>query len=337
MPNIPGGRLKLVTADHKSDPAAAVREAQRLITAEKAVGLVGAADEDVSDALAEYCEKASVPFIDADSASLASRQRQHKFTFQFAADNAARAKILFAFFDKLRDDGKADVKTIALFHDKEPQDLQAAQQLRASAADAKISIIATNPHLRGSPAKAEARVQEMRAKADAIILVGPVADAAEIAGGIARGTKGAPLIAYPSHITDRAIGPIGASAQGLFYVNGFARDARDNDPNIAAINTLYRSFAKRDLDELAALQFTAALTLAFAINDARGFAPNQIAQRLSAARFPGDRTIMPWTQLAFVGGGQNIGADVVISQRQSEKALTVFPPKFATGAAQWKA
>ena len=79
-------------------------------------------------------------------------------------------------------------------------------------------------------------------------------------------------------------------------------------------------------------QFTAFLTLAFALNDARGTAAGPVSQRLAAARFTGDRTIMPWSQLAFAGGGNNASADVVVKQRQADRAVTVFPPKFATGA-----
>ena len=337
LPGIPGARLKYLLSDHKGDPATARAAAARLITENKVIALIGCGDEKIAEVLTEVCDKSGVAFIDTDSNAQSLRQRPSQFSFRFATDEAIRAATLFDFFDHLRQDAKADVRSIALLHDKEPDDIRAAQMLRAAAMGRKTAITAEAPHLRGRADQSRTAAEKLRQEVDAIILIGSAHDSMELAALVADAAKGAPLICYPASTLDRVIGQAPESGQGLFFMKGFARDIRDNDPNIAAINTLDRSFGHRDLDELAALQFTGFLTLAFAINEARNASPAKIAQRLGAVDQAGNRTIMPWERLIFDGKGQNTGAGVVLSQRQGDRLATVFPGKLATAIAHWKA
>jgi branched-chain amino acid transport system substrate-binding protein len=336
LPNIRGGRLNLLIADHKGDPGVARVEAQRLIQSGKVVALIGAADERVTDVLSEIGDKAEIPFIDTDSSSLGLRGRPSRFTFRFAADEVVRANALFDFFEKLREDRIADVRRLTMMNDKEPDDVRAAQLLRAVAAKRGYSIADTAPLLRGNAKATAAEALRLRKESDILVVLGSTSDAEAYAALPGLGGAAAPVICIPTTITDRSRSHVSDAARGLLYINGFARDARDNDPNIAAINTLYRSFAKKDLDELTSLQFTGFLTLAFAINDSRNASPATIAQRLAAARFPGDRTIMPWDQLAFDASHQNVGARVVVAQRLDDRSSTVFPSRTPSLQIRWR-
>ena len=335
LPKLPGARLKFVMADHGGDPARARAEAEKLIATNKIVALMGSADEGVSEALAEVATRAGLPFVDADSSSSQTRQKPAKFVYRFAIDETARVATALDFLGQAN--GGEPVKSIALLHDKEPEDMRAAQMLRAAAVARNISVAAELPHARDHVEVATNALRQTRVAPEAVVLIGSAADAAGLPNHVSGSAGSFPVICFPAKMADRAIGPLGENAVGLVLLNGFARDARENDPNIAAINTLYRSFAKKDLDELSALQFTAFLTLAFAINESRNASPSAIADKLFAARFPGDRTIMPWEQLSFDAAGNIAGAGVIVSQRQADRFATVFPRGFATAPLRWKA
>lgn len=335
LPSMPGARLKYLLVDHKCDPATARAEAEKLITAGKVVALIGSGNEQVSEVLSEVCDKAGIAFVDTDSTSMALRARASRSSFRIAADEASRARLLFDFFDKMRADRKADIRSVALFHDKEPEDMRAAQLLRTFAADRKVAIVQEAPHARGTPGVAIANFQGLRSRVDALLFIGGSRDSSQLAASMLGHGNVTPVVCYPATMLDRVAGSAEDAGQGVFFMHGIARDCRMNEANIAAINTLYRSFAHKDLDELSALQFTGLLLLAFAINESRNAAPALIVQKLGLAQFPGYRTIMPWDQMAFDNMGRNNGAGVIIAQRQGEKVATVFPPRVATGVAQW--
>jgi len=192
------------------------------------------------------------------------------------------------------------------------------------------------PYVRGNPALAGEALAQTRAAPDCVVMIGPVSDVAGLPNPVSHPGARPAVVCLPSRVADRVQGPAPA-ARGAFVVKSFARDTKANNPNIAAINTLYRSYAKKDLDGPAAIQFTASLTLAFAINESRNASGAAIADKIASTRFPGDRTIMPWSELRFDPSGANVGAGVIVAQRIEDRLNTVFPDQHATAVPVWRA
>jgi branched-chain amino acid transport system substrate-binding protein len=69
LPNLKGAKIKLVFADHQANPQTGASEAERLITQEKVVAIVGAYNSAVTATASQVAERAGVPFLNPESSS----------------------------------------------------------------------------------------------------------------------------------------------------------------------------------------------------------------------------------------------------------------------------
>ena len=63
LPNLKGAKIKLVFADHQANPQIGATEAERLITQEKVVAIVGAYNSAVTATASQVAERAGIPFL----------------------------------------------------------------------------------------------------------------------------------------------------------------------------------------------------------------------------------------------------------------------------------
>ena len=68
-----GAKIRLVIADHQADPQKGRAEAERLITQEKVVAILGSFHSSVSATVSATCERYAIPFVAADSSSQIGR------------------------------------------------------------------------------------------------------------------------------------------------------------------------------------------------------------------------------------------------------------------------
>ncbi len=77
------------------------------------------------------------------------------------------------------------------------------------------------------------------------------------------------------------------------------------------------------------------IVLADALDRAGSTDGQKIRAALAATDIPGNRTVMPWTKVAFGPDGQNVHADPVLLQWIGDKFITVFPESAAVAPAKW--
>ena len=82
LPNLKGAKIKLVFADHQANPQTGATEAERLITQEKVVAIVGAYNSAVTATASQVAERAGVPFLNPESSSATLTQRGMKWFFR---------------------------------------------------------------------------------------------------------------------------------------------------------------------------------------------------------------------------------------------------------------
>jgi branched-chain amino acid transport system substrate-binding protein len=82
LPNLKGAKIKLVFADHQANPQTGATEAERLITQEKVVAIVGAYNSAVTATASQVAERAGVPFLNPESSSATLTQRNFKWFFR---------------------------------------------------------------------------------------------------------------------------------------------------------------------------------------------------------------------------------------------------------------
>ena len=107
-------RIRLIFADHQSDPQKGRAEAERLITQEKVCALIGCYLSSVSSTVSGVAERYGLPFLCADSSSPSLARRGLKFFFRPAAQDEMFSAAMFNFLDTQKAKGKK-VETVGLF------------------------------------------------------------------------------------------------------------------------------------------------------------------------------------------------------------------------------
>ena len=106
LPNLGGAKLAMTFADHQSDPQKGRAEAERLITQDKVVALIGTYQSAVANTASVSAERYSVPFLGADTSSPTLNKRGLKFFFRAAPHDEFFTQTMFDFFDEMKKKGK---------------------------------------------------------------------------------------------------------------------------------------------------------------------------------------------------------------------------------------
>ncbi|MFL5274763.1 MAG: ABC transporter substrate-binding protein, partial [Anaeromyxobacteraceae bacterium] len=117
LPNLKGAKVKLVFADHQGNPQVGASEAERLVTQEKVVALMGCYFSAVTATASQAAERLGVPFLNADSTSSTLTQRGFKWFFRTTPHDELFVQNFFAFLKDVAAKKKVQVKTLALLNE----------------------------------------------------------------------------------------------------------------------------------------------------------------------------------------------------------------------------
>ena len=131
LANLGGAHVKLIFADHQGDPQKARAEAERLITQEHVVALIGSYQSATAATISQVAERYQVPYLSADNSSPSLNQRGLKWFFRTSPHDVMFTQAMFDFFRDIGEKTGRAVKTVALFH--EDTHLRHRQRQRAEA------------------------------------------------------------------------------------------------------------------------------------------------------------------------------------------------------------
>src|SRR6266481_2763155 len=129
-----GAKVRLVFADHQSDPQKGRAEAERLITQEKVCAVIGTYQSAVAVTVSQICERYQTPFISADNSSPSLHRRGLKYYFRAAPHDEMYSTAMFDFFDAMKKKGYKVVADIK-YRANSPSLSAEVQQLKAANAD----------------------------------------------------------------------------------------------------------------------------------------------------------------------------------------------------------
>src|SRR5262252_2329944 len=69
LPGLKGAKIRLVFGDHQSNPQIGATEAERLITQEKVVALIGCYASNVTNTASQVAERNGIPFVNPEASS----------------------------------------------------------------------------------------------------------------------------------------------------------------------------------------------------------------------------------------------------------------------------
>src|SRR4051812_43243112 len=141
IPGLGGAKMELVFADTKGEPKNGLAEAERLITQEKVVAMIGAYQSSVTKTASQATERLKIPYVCSDASSPTLTQRGFKYFFRASPNDASFAKDQIQFLKDMVKKGKK-VETIAILNENTEFGANVAKEVKSAAEAAGFKIAA---------------------------------------------------------------------------------------------------------------------------------------------------------------------------------------------------
>jgi branched-chain amino acid transport system substrate-binding protein len=337
LPNLGGAKVRLIFADHQSDPQKGRAEAERLITQEKVVALIGTYQSAVANTASVTAERYGIPFMGAEVSSPSLHRRNLKYFFRAAPHDEMFTATMFEFYAYLKAAKGINIESVSLFFEDTIFGTDSSNVQRKLAGEHGIKVLGDVKYRSNSPSLT-AEVQQLKAAnaqvlmpssytTDAILLMKTMKEL---------GYQPPAIVAQDAGFAEKALfDAVGAQAEGLISRSTFSLDLAAKRPVIGKVNEMYKARSGKDLNDLTSREFTALLILADAINRAKSTDATAIRDALAATDLPGDQTILPWRRVKFDENGQNNDSTPVLLQYRNGKYATIFPAEFAVADVVW--
>jgi len=335
-----GAKLVVVYGDSASKPETGAAEAERLITEEKVVALMGGYASSITDAIARIAEKYNVVLLNPDSSLADLTERGYKWFFRTSPHDGMFVIQQVEFVNWLNNQYGGQIKNIGIIYEDTAFGTGTAQLWKKYFSEAGYNIVAYISYHAATVTSLTSEVQTLKGAntdlvliaaytSDAILFVktckdldfNPKAILAQDAGFI-----------DPSYV--KQIGSLG------FYI--FSREVFNWDllkGNLAKLNDEYKAKFGVDLDGNSARDYTGVWTLYYAIEDAaKKVNPSDLTAFRSALRdalksinLMPSQIIMPWAGIKFDEKGQNtLARGIIVQMMPDGKYYTVYPRDVAT-------
>jgi branched-chain amino acid transport system substrate-binding protein len=336
LPGFGGAKLRVTYADHQGDPQTGRGEAERLITQEKVVALIGCYHSAVSATVSQAAERYGVPFMCADSTSPSLQRRGLKFFFRASPHDEMFSRAMFDLMGSLRKKGEK-IETLALFHEDTIFGTDSAS-IQLELAKERGYKVLTDIKYRANSPSLTAEVQQLKAAdADVLMPSSYTTDSILLMRTMNElGYKPKAIIAQAAGFSEQALyTAVGNLAQGVITRGSFSLDLATKRPSVGIVNNMFKQRSGNDLNDVTSRQFMAMLVLADGINRAQATDGEKIRAALAGTDIPWNQTIMPCRDVKFDAQGQNLDCDPVLLQWVHGKFVTIYPPQAAVAEVIW--
>ncbi len=103
LPALGGAKIKVIFADHQNDPQKARAEAERLITQDHVVALIGSYTSATAVTISQVAERYQVPYISMDNSAPDLSRRGLKWFFRTSPTDENFTQAMFDFYKAIGD------------------------------------------------------------------------------------------------------------------------------------------------------------------------------------------------------------------------------------------
>jgi len=337
LPNLKGAKIKLVFADHQGNPQTGASEAERLISQEKVVALVGSYFSNVTATASQVAERYGVPFLNPESSSATLTQRGFKWFFRTTPHDDLFVHNFFDFMKELEAKKKMKIGTIATFNENTLWGNETTKLEAKLAPDNGYNIVKQVTY----PAKSTqltSEVQTLKAAAPSLVMQSSYLGDALLSMKTYKELGFSPdmILANNAGFTDTEfIRTLGKDAEYVITREVWALDLAAKNPLIREVNALFNARTKSNFTGNSSRTFTGLMVIADAINRAGSTEPEAIRKALVATDIPASALIMPWGGVKFDQSGQNTLGRGILVQIVGGTYHTVYPFNLATQDVVW--
>src|SRR5271170_2046690 len=337
LPNLHGAKIKLIIGDHQGNPQTGATEAERLISQEKVVALVGCYFSSVTNTASQVAERNGIPFVNPESTSATLTQRNFKWFFRTTPHDELFVSNFFEFLRDVEKRKNISVKRIALCNENTLFGTETTKIEEKLAGEQKYPIVEKILY----PAKSTqltAEVQRIKAANPDLIMQSSYLGDAILSMKTYKelGVSPDALLANDAGFNDSEfLKTLGKDGEYVLSREVWALDLAAKNPLIKQINDLYFERYHSNFNGNSARTFVGLMVLAEAINRAGSTKPEAIQKALIETNIPGDQLIMPWKGIKFDATGQNTLGSGIIVQVQGGQYVTVWPFELASKDIIW--
>ncbi|MBC7957940.1 MAG: ABC transporter substrate-binding protein [Cytophagales bacterium] len=337
LPGLKGAKIKLVFADHQGNPQTGATEAERLISQEKVVAVVGAYNSNVTATASQVAERYQVPFLNPESSSASLTQRGFKWFFRTTPHDDLFVHNFFTFLKDLEAKKGIKIGPIATFNENTLWGNETTKLQAKLGPDNGYNIVKQVTY----PAKSTqltSEVQTMKASNATVVMQSSYLGDALLSMKTYKELGFSPdmVLANNAGFTDTEfIRTLGKDAEFVITREVWALDLASRNPLIKQVNDLYNSRYKANFTGNSSRTFTGLMVLADAINRAGSTDPEAIRKALAATDLKAEQLIMPWTGVKFDATGQNTLGRGILVQIVNGQYKTVYPFNVASQDVIW--
>ena len=336
LPHMQGAHIRVIFADHQNDPQKARAEAERLITQEHVVALVGSYTSATAATISQVAERYEVPYMALDNSSPSLNQRGLKWFFRTSPHDIMFTQAMFDFMKAEGEKTGHPVHSVSLFYEDSIFGTDSSNVQRKMADAAGMKVAADIKYRANSPSLSSEAQKLKAADADVVLPSSYTSDAILLLRSDNEVGYHPTILAQAAGFQEQSfLSAAGPLAEGAMSRSSFALDADKTRPAIPAVNAMYRAKSGKDLNDNTSRQIVGVEILADAIDRAGSSKPEDIRVALTKTDVPGDQTIMPWQGVKFDSTGQNTEATPVIQQIKDGTYHTVYPFDIAVQAPVW--
>jgi len=338
-----GAKIKLVIADSTGDPSVAAREAERLITVEKVVAVLGAYRSADTKTISEVCERYQTPCLNPDSVSTVLTKRGLQWFFRTSPHDDVTQVDLVELLKYINETYPGFIKTIALLYEDSEYGVMGASVFEPLAKEAGFVIVEKIPFRSGTPSLDAEVLRLKAANPDVLWIAAYLTDAILLQKTLAK-YDFAPKIVYYYGVVEnpqfaKETGPLG------WYVldkSGFNWDIFEQNPRLRELNQRFKERYGVDFNDASFRNYVSVWVLYYALEIAgKRASPENLEEFRKALRDAllevdiGPGVFPPWEGVKFSTEGpdlhQNIRAKSTIMQLYPDgKWYTVWPLDVAT-------
>lgn len=336
LPRLHHAMIKLLAADTAGPRTRGATHVARLVSTEGVVALAGGYESAVTEAASARAEQLKIPYVNGGSSASSLTERGLDWFFRTGPSDLSYGRVVFSLLKERQSKGTS-VKRIAVLHtdDQYGNDGSAMIKRFASHIDGKV-VADIKVSAQSTDLSSDARAVSA-SDPDVVLTLLYTPQAVALSASFDRLAYRPPaLMAFGGGYADPAfIQKDERVAEGVCSRFAWSSDLARHNPTARAVADLYKQTYKAPMNDDAARAFTAVMTLAQAINDARSRTPADIRSALVNIDVPGRDTIMPWDGVKFDDNHQNIGARGIIEQIQKGRYHVVYPFDVAHARLQW--
>ena len=337
LPNLDGAKIEIIYADTKGDPKNGLAEAERLVTQEHVVALIGAYQSAVTKTGSQAAERLKIPFVCSDSTSPTLTERDFKYFFRVSPHDGTMARNQFEFLKDLEKKKGLKVETVGLVYENTEFGANVAKEEHKYADEFGYKVVADIAYPANSSDVTSEVGKLISAKPDVVMHAAYITDAILFTKTFKEmnlAPKG--FLNMAGYIESDYLPTVKADGNFFLVRSTFALDLAKAKPMVGQVAELYKKKYGIEMGENTSRSFSAPFVVAEAINRAKSTDPEALVKALEQTDIPGDQLINAWKGIKFdPKSHQNIYAMGMIVQIQDQEYYTVWPWDAASRDVVW--